>query len=97
MLRIDQQTISLWEQSDLPKERCLKQATRKSIKELKLVHRQGKCYILLSCINQFDDSTEEFIVGNKAFCLSLDEAEWLAFELSIWLKLPIREVEVQIT
>lgn len=90
VLRIDQQTISLWEQSDLAKERCLKQATRKSIKELKLVHSGNRFHILIST----DSVTKDFLVGNRSYWLSETEAHWLAHELSSLLELPVRHVEV---
>jgi hypothetical protein len=90
VLRIDQQTISLWEQSNLPKERCLKQATRKSIKELKLVHSGNLFHILIST----DSVAKDFFVGNRSYWLSETEAPWLAHELSSLLELPVRDVEV---
>jgi hypothetical protein len=41
-----------------------------------------------------NSSTEPFLVGNQSHWLSKQEAEWLASELSLWLELPVTEVEV---
>lgn len=38
-------------------------------------------------------SKDDSLIGNRPFWLSRQEAEWLAHKLSIWLNLPVTEVE----
>lgn len=97
LLRIDQNNISLWEQS-YSEEHCLYSMPRSTIYKLQMVHKSSKkrmhCHIKITA--KYPDKTleESFLVGNQTFWLSRQEAEWLAYELSIWLKLPVKEVEV---
>lgn len=96
VLQIDQHDISLYEQFQSKQRRCLKKMALSQIHKLQLVYqnRQG-CHVKISArdpSNTLKDSF--FLVGNRSFWLSQKEAEWLAYELSIYLKLPVTEVEV---
>lgn len=100
VLRIDQQDISLWEQSQSEQRRCFKKTARSTIHKLQFVYKkidknQLSCHIKISARDPSNGlKNSVFLVGNRSFWLPQREAEWLAHELGIWLKLPVTEVEV---
>jgi serine/threonine protein kinase len=94
VLRIDRQDISLWKLSQSQQWRCLKKTSRSSIHKLELVYKQQKYHVQVRTADSRHNLTDSFLVGNRSSWLSQREAEWLAHELGIWLKLPVKEVEV---
>jgi serine/threonine protein kinase len=98
ILRIDQQDISLWKESLSRQPRCFKKIARSAIQKLQLVYRReagGQSYHIKICTADSSCIRKDgFLIGNRLFWLSRREAEWLAHELSVWLKLPVTEVEV---
>jgi len=99
ILQIDQREMTLWQHAHQSgKRRCLKQADRSRIHKLELVSQCGKerrrCHIKLCTGCPSNNYEDGFLVGNQSFWLSRTEADWLAFELSEWLKLPITEVKI---
>ncbi|MEO0539006.1 MAG: serine/threonine-protein kinase [Cyanobacteria bacterium P01_A01_bin.123] len=99
VLRIDQQNISLYEQPEIGQKQCFNQAERGSIYKLQLVYKVHKkygqsCHVKIHTGDPTQVSGDYFLIGNRTFWLSRREAEWLANELSVWLKLPVTEVEV---
>jgi serine/threonine protein kinase len=94
VLRIDRQDISLWHLSRSQQWRCLKNTSRSSIHKLELVYKQQKYHVQVRTGYSKYNLTDSFLVGNRSSWLSQREAEWLAHELSIWLNLPVTEVEV---
>lgn len=98
VLRIDRHDISLWEQFQSEQWRCLNKKARKTIHKLQLVYKidkNGQSYHIKVSTRYSSNTLEDcFVIGNRSFWLSRIEAEWLAHELSIWLKLPVTEVQV---
>lgn len=98
ILQIDQQDISLWEKPRSGQLRCLKKTARSAIYKLQLVYTKSSssqsCHVKVCTAATSSRQTEEFLIGNRSFWLPRREAEWLAHELSNWLKLPVTEVEV---
>jgi len=96
--QIDQSDVYLWEQYPSQRlQRRLDKIPRSAIQKLKLVYKKGQktgYHVGISARSVGHASEKMILVGNRSFWLSQAEAEWLAAELSIWLKLPITEVEV---
>jgi hypothetical protein len=102
ILKIDQYSVFIWEQFQIEpfqyRERRLAQIPRSAIQKLKLVYKKGKKASYHVCISGKSTGTgseKNLLVGNRSFWLSQQEAEWIACELSVWLNLPITEVEVR--
>jgi serine/threonine protein kinase len=98
VLRIDRQEISLWKYSQA-EQWCLNKMSRSTIQKLRLVYTKSNertsYHVGISTTRDRGNALENsFLVGNRSFWLSQKEAEWLAYELSNWLKLPVTEVEV---
>lgn len=99
-LHIDANTVSLWKQTDI--EQRLNEAPLKNIQGIQVCHlnKDQKIrgyHVQLKIVESAvrDRGAEEFIiVGNRKFWQSKREAFWLAYELSVWLKLPVTELEV---
>lgn len=99
VLRIDRYEVSIWRQSQSPEWLCIKKMNRSMIRKLKLVYKIGSkyqkyCHVQISPEDDGSTPNDNFIVGNRKFWLTRREAEWLAYELSNWLQLPVTEVEV---
>ncbi len=102
ILKIDRYSVVIWEQFQMKpfqyRERRLAKIPRSAIQKLKLVYKKGVSASYHVCISgkSADTSFEKnLFVGNRSFWLSQQEAEWIAYELSVWLNLPITEVEVR--
>lgn len=99
LLRINSQTISLWKKSN--PENCLNQVSTASICRLQVVYKSTSkgtsgYHVQLATTQNPSSyrSGDKVLVGNRQFWLSQQEAYWLAYELSTWLKLPVAELEV---
>jgi serine/threonine protein kinase len=91
VLRIDPDDISLWKLSRSQQWHCLNKTDRSSIYKLQLVYKRQHYHVKVCTRYSHKDS---FLIGNRSYWLSRIEAEWLAHELGIWLKLPVTEVQV---
>ncbi|MCU0537441.1 MAG: hypothetical protein MUD14_26430, partial [Hydrococcus sp. Prado102] len=97
VLRIDRQEISLWKYSQA-EQWCLNKMPRSTIQKLRLIYTKPNgttsYHVGIATRDRSNALENSFLVGNRSFWLSQKEAEWLAYELSSWLKLPVTEVEV---
>ena len=93
VLRIDQHEVSLWEQfQSSQQQQCLKTTSRSRVYALQLIYNEQQEYHIEICTRNSGKAFKEgFLVGNRSYWLSSTEAEWLARELSTWLKLPLHE------
>ncbi len=102
ILKIDRYSAMIWEQFQLQssqyRERRLAQISRSAIQKLRLVYKKGmsaRYHVCISGKSGGAGAEKNLLVGNQSFWLSQQEAEWIAYELSVWLNLPITEVEVR--
>ncbi len=102
ILKIDRYSVMIWEQFQLQpsqyRERRLAQIPRSAIQKLRLVYKKGmsaRYHVCISGKSGGAGAEKNLLVGNRSFWLSQQEAEWIAYELSVWLNLPITEVEVR--
>lgn len=96
ILQIDRHNISLWKQSQLEQRECLDKIDRNKIHKLQLAYKaeENNSYHIRICTRYSNNTRKDsLLVGNRTFWLSQIEAEWLAYELSTWLKLPVTEIE----
>ena len=100
LLQVDQQTIALWRHHPSGKQQCIKTTDRSQMRQVRLVYTHGttgqKCHIEVANGHyNAREATSRFLIGHRSFWLSRGETEWLAQELSMWMKLPVREVEIR--
>lgn len=101
ILVIDRHHASLWRSVPNGKNNLLEVLSIEKIKEIKLFYRiyddqPEACHVKISTGKRNLSSEEFILVGNKTFWLSRAEAEWLAYELKLWLNLPVTETEVEV-